>query len=215
MIISFEHKFVFVAIPKTGTQTVRELLRPQLGPNDWEQCSLLATKRFPVEPLAAIGHGHLSCEQVRPFMVEAIWESFHRFCVVREPFDRFVSYCTFFHRRGDRMATDPLATMKRALSAGAARGHGYAPQASYVLDEAGALDVDRVLRYERFDDDVRSTLAQLGLDADGPVPVVNASRRTRDPVAMDAELVEMVFDHYHVDFDTFGYTAEPPAWITA
>jgi hypothetical protein len=66
MIVSHQHRFIFAAIPKTGTHSVRQALREQLGPDDIEQVGLFVDKRFPYPARAQIRHGHLSLEQVRP-----------------------------------------------------------------------------------------------------------------------------------------------------
>ena len=66
MIISHARKFLFVAIPKTATQAIRRALRPHLHQHDWEQCHLFEPKAFPLEPIAQLRHGHISCAQIKP-----------------------------------------------------------------------------------------------------------------------------------------------------
>ena len=65
MIISHQHRFVFAAIPKTGTHSVRQALREHLSADDLEQVGLFVNKRFPFEELAAIKHGLRRLLQVR------------------------------------------------------------------------------------------------------------------------------------------------------
>lgn len=48
MIISHLHRFIFVAVPKTGTHSVRQALREQMGDDDLEQVGLFVNKRFPM-----------------------------------------------------------------------------------------------------------------------------------------------------------------------
>jgi hypothetical protein len=60
MIFSSSKKFIFFAVPKTGTHAVREVLRPLLGREDWEQQMLTGQMLSPVPEIAAIGHGHVS-----------------------------------------------------------------------------------------------------------------------------------------------------------
>ena len=64
MIISHAHKFVFVAVPKTGTHSVREALRPHLGEEDEEQAHLFVEKKMANPELAALRHGHISLGQL-------------------------------------------------------------------------------------------------------------------------------------------------------
>jgi hypothetical protein len=47
MIVSHSHRFIFAAVPKTGTHAVRQALREQLGDDDIEQVGLFFDKRFP------------------------------------------------------------------------------------------------------------------------------------------------------------------------
>ena len=68
MIVSGLHKFIFAAIPKTGTHSVRQALRAHLGPQDLEQVGLFVQKKFPIPELARLQHGHLSLAQVQPYL---------------------------------------------------------------------------------------------------------------------------------------------------
>ena len=70
MIVSHRHRFIFVAIPKTGTHSVREALREQMGPEDQEQVRLFVEKRLPYPELARLGHGHISLAEIRPAIGE-------------------------------------------------------------------------------------------------------------------------------------------------
>ena len=64
MIISSLHRFIFVAIPKTGTHSVRQALRRHMGPSDLEQVGLFVQSKLPIPELARLQHGHLSLAQV-------------------------------------------------------------------------------------------------------------------------------------------------------
>ena len=88
MIVSFRHKFIFVAIPKTGTHAVRQALREHLGPEDIEQVGLFVDKRFPMPELAQLEHGHISLQQLRAHLPPEQFDSFFKFAFVRNPFDR-------------------------------------------------------------------------------------------------------------------------------
>ena len=115
MIVSHKHRFIFAAVPKTGTHSVRQALREQLGEGDVEQVGLFVDKRFPWPDLAAIRHGHLALRQVRPHLGEAAFAGYFKFAFVRNPFDRFVSYCAFMTRMRGDFDRDPRGTMRRIL----------------------------------------------------------------------------------------------------
>ena len=91
MIVSKLHRFIFAAIPKTGTHAVRRVLRQHMGPQDMEQVRLFGEKKFPIPELARLQHGHLSLAELQPFLSPDDFASAFKFAFVRNPFDRFVS----------------------------------------------------------------------------------------------------------------------------
>lgn len=208
MIVSFRHRFIFVAIPKTATHAFRTALRPHLGRYDWEQCTLEERRAFPIAPLAAIEHGHLTCEQVRPFLLDDFWNACLRFCVVRNPYDRFLSYCRFVHRDSGRMRRDPRGVMKRTLTDMGIRKHVLLhPQNDFIVDANGDLMVNRVYRFERLQSEFEAFCRQAGLPP-ATLPLVNVSGDPPCTRLYDRELTEMVYAAYQRDFTTFGYLPE-------
>ena len=205
MIISFRHRFIFAAVPKTATHAVRVALRPHLGTRDWEQCGLFENKKFPVVALAQIGHGHITCQQVRPFLLPALWESFFKFCTVRHPYDRFVSYCYFMNRDNQRMQKDPLGTMKQMIeNKRDAQQVLFRPQCEFVFDQEGRLMVDYVSRFEALQTHFdyicqRVRLPRIQLQH------INVSGSALCRPCCDRELKEMVQAVYRRDFDSFDY----------
>ena len=115
MIVSHQHRYIFVPMPKTGTHSVRQALREHLGPDDIEQVGLFVNKRFPFDDIARIKHGHLSVRQVRPYLGDEVADGYFKFTFVRNPFDRFVSYCSFMTRQTGAFDRDPKGTMRRIL----------------------------------------------------------------------------------------------------
>src|SRR3954468_8542756 len=112
MIISALHKFIFAAIPKTGTHSVRRALREHMGPQDMEQVGLFVQRSLPIPDLARIGHGHISLAQLRPYMKPDDFKAFFKFAFVRNPFDRFVSYASFITREVGHFDRDPKKVMR-------------------------------------------------------------------------------------------------------
>ena len=205
MIISFRRKFIFIAIPKTATHAFRVALRPHLAESDWEQSVLFDRNYFPVEPLAEIGHGHISWREVKPFLLPEIGGTFFKFCTVRNPLGRFVSYCRFINRDNRDMETDPLGTMKRTISD--RRTHGkvlFRPQFEFVTEADGKLAVDHACRYENLQTDFDVVCEKLKLPP-AKLEKINASDSEKYRQFCDDELEGMVRDFYQKDFEIFGY----------
>lgn len=208
MIVSFRHGFVFIAIPKTGSQALRQSLRPLLGEHDWEQCRLLDRRQFPVEPLAALGHGHIEWRELRPFLLGKL-EGMTSFAVVREPFARFASLARFVFRDRSEPPADYLDRLKALLSDPARRDHVMLrAQHSFVCDGQGELRV-KLLRYEQLATELEALGAELRL-AIAPPAKVNFSR-PEQPFHYDAELRDMVRERYTEDFTRFGYNPHDDA----
>ena len=205
MIISESRKFIFVAIPKTGTHSVRRELRPHMGENDLEQVRLFEKKQFPIPELARLGHGHISLAQLRPFLEPAKFESFFKFAFVRNPFDRFVSYCAFMTRESGEFESDPKRVMRHILAAPGPRRHiHFQPQCSFITAPDGSLLTDFVGRVEQMQSSFDEICDRIGV-ARSKLEKANESKRSDYREYYDAQLIEGVAKLYARDLELFGY----------
>ena len=204
MIISAVHQFIFVAIPKTGTHSVRQALRQHMGPNDLEQVRLFVQKAFPIPELARIGHGHLSLLQIRPYLREDEWKSLFKFAFVRNPFDRFVSYCAFMTRDRDIFQRDPRQVMRRFLANPPHRHILFQPQYSFVADESGKILADYVGRVEEMQASYDEIAERIGIPTTA-LERVNTSKRRDYREYFDQPLIDGVAKLYARDLELFGY----------
>jgi hypothetical protein len=204
VIISALHKFIFVPIPKTGTHSVRRALRKHMGPEDIEQVRLFEQKAFPIPELARIGHGHISLQQVRPFMKPEDFQSYFKFAFVRNPFDRFVSYCSFMTRAEGSFNQDPKGVMRYFLENPPLRHVHFQPQYTLVADEDGEVIADYLGRVERMQQSFDEICRRIGVPS-APLEVVNRSRRSDYRQYYDRELVDGVASFYARDLELFGY----------
>lgn len=209
MIVSHRHRFIFAAVPKTGTHSVRQALREQMDEADVEQVGLFVKKSFPWQDLAALQHGHLSLRQVRPHLGEATFNDYFKFAFVRNPFDRFVSYCAFMFRGGDVFQERPQDVMRHFLFERPPEGHIlFQPQAALLVDDDGrTLLTDAVGRVEDMQASYDAICTRLGLSS-RPLDRVNSSRRGDYRCYYDQHLVDAVAARYAQDLQLFGYTFE-------
>lgn len=205
MIVSHLHRYMFVAMPKTGTHSVRQALREHLGPDDIEQVGLFVNKRFPFDEVARIRHGHLSVRQMRPYLGDAVCDSYFKFTFVRNPFDRFVSYCAFMTRQHGEFDRDPQGTMRRILFDVRPMDHvHFQPQYTLLIDDAGALEMDHIGRVERMQDDYDAICAKIGIPPRA-LDKVNSSKRGDYRQYYDQALIDGVTDLYRRDLELFDY----------
>ena len=205
MIISHAHRFVFVPIPKTGTHAVRQALREHLGPDDIEQVGLFVNKRFPYAEIAQIRHGHLSLREVRPYVGDDVVDGYFSFAFVRNPYDRFVSYCAFMTRQHGAFDADPQGTMRKILFELRPMDHiHFRPQFEQLADANGEVEVDFVGRVESLQDDYDAACRRIGIPS-RPLDRVNSSRRGDYRQYYDDELRQGVEALYRRDLELFGY----------
>lgn len=205
MIISYLHKFIFVAIPKTGTHAIRQALREQMGPDDEEQVKLFVDKTLRAPELAALQHGHISLQQLQPHMAADQFAGFCKFAFVRNPFDRFVSYCSFITRERGDFDRDPRAVMRHFLFAAPPERHIlFAPQHVFVTGGDGQLLADEIGRVEQMQESFDRICARLRI-ASRPLDRVNSSRRGDYRQYYDQQLIDGVAARYARDLELFGY----------
>ena len=209
MIVSHAHRFIFFAVPKTGSQSIRAALRPQMGAGDWEQAEWGVSKRVPIAELAGIGHGHVRVAEARQWLSPEIWSSYLKFACVRNPWHRFVS-CAFFKNAKQRLfAERPQACMKLLLQRPQLTDNVfYRPQLDFLTDD-GAMAVDVILRVETLQRDFDMICDRLGLRR-SLLTQLNRSDHGDPKDYLDAELIRDVARVYARDIEAFGYTYDEP-----
>ena len=199
MIISHEHKFIFLKTKKTAGTAIEAALSELCGPLDVitpyreeseEDRKGRAPQNYRIEhPLKpkrplwrrllgrperyyhrSVGfYEHMPAWRVRAYVGEEVWRSYFKFAFDRNPWDRQVSW--YFYKTKSKRDAPEL----RALHA--SRRRAYVDNYEiYTLD--GALAVDFLGRYESLDADLNTALERIGIARRLEVPN-RTSRRTR------------------------------------
>ena len=205
MIVSHKNRFIFVAVPKTGTHSVRQALREHMGPDDMEQARLFVEKAFPIPELARLGHGHLSFEEVRPHLGEEAFNDYFKFAFVRNPFDRFVSYCAFATSREGSFERDPKRVMRHFLFVAPPQNHIiFKPQHLFLTTRDGDLQADMLGKVEAMQQSYDEIAGRIGISST-PLDHANRSRHNHYRDYYDQELIDGVARIYARDLELFGY----------
>ena len=208
MIISHKHKFIFFAVPKTATHTIRQALRGCLGENDWEQQVLFGKQSIPIPEIAAIVHGHISCRQIRAALDDHTWSEYFKFAFVRNPYDRFVSTCSFLNRENGNYPGNEMQFMKQALQRDRFRKRILVvPQSELLTDDDGQVLVDFVGRVESLQQSYEEICSRIAIPAE-KLESKNRSQHRTYTDYYDTELQEAVADFYKSDFQLFGYNPD-------
>ncbi len=213
MIVSHRHRFIFIAVPRTATHALRVALAPVLGPDDWQQQRLRGEQWLPVAALARIGHGHVSCRDAAAHLPGDLWARYLRFAFVRDPFERFLSVCSFLNRGNARFSSHPREVLHELIGRPRfAQRVLVRPQHEQLAGPDGTPDVDFIGHYERLAEDFDALCVRLGLSCKPPArrnasPPVDAAR------VWDNRLVDWVREFYAGDFEAFGYAPDWPAAV--
>ncbi len=205
MIFSSSRKFVFFAVPKTGTHSVREQLRPLLAESDWEQQLLTGRMLSPIKSLAEIGHGHISYVQLASIVGEDTVRNMHCFAFVRHPLDRFMSACAFLARTDPSYNDDPIGWSQRAFSRPQFRNRVLIrPQTEMLTDTHGELAMSYIGRYESLQADLNAVLGHLGAP-NAELAQRNVTQNQKPRLTGSSAFIEELKDFYDADFRLLGY----------
>lgn len=191
MIISHKHRFIFVKTFKTAGTSIEVFLSRHCGPSD------VLTPILPhLEPHRPRNHegyfNHMPAAEIRDRVGREIWQRYFKFCVERNPWDKTLSYYHMMnHRRGGGLTFDQFLA------------EGDLPINYPKYTEPADLDrviVDRVVRYERLNEELTAIFAQMGIPFAGSLGLRAKSEYRTDRrhyreiyTALQARLIGDVF----------------------
>jgi hypothetical protein len=208
LIISHRHKFIFFAVPKTATHTIREALRAHLDPEDWEQQVLYGKQALPIPAMARIGHGHISVHEISPHLDATVWADYFKFAFVRNPFDRFVSTCFFLNRADPNFSSTAIAFMKDRIKRERFQQRVLVrPQYMQLCNPLKEIALNFVGRYEDLQQSYDTICETIGIPST-ELGRKNTSSHNEFSDYYDEELRELVAAFYADDLRIFDY-ADP------
>jgi len=187
---------------------MREALRPCLGKDDWEQQALFGRSSSPIAEIARIGHGHISMKEIRSFLPEETWQEYFKFAIVRNPYERFVSVCSFLNRDNPEFSQQPRRWMKAAMTRPGFRQRVLVrPQFEQLCDAGGTLAMDFVGRHESLQASFEEIFSHIGL-APPALERRNTSSHMHHDEYYDEDLRSYIERFYALDFQQFNYDLE-------
>lgn len=202
MIISHAKKYIFFAVSKTATHSIREALREHMGSDAWEQQFLFGRNVLPIPALAAIRNGHLSVKQLKPHLAEDMWRNYFKFAFVHNPYDRFISTFFFLLRNKNLEDQNICSVMKSMLDDPLFRNQILVlPQSLMLCDEDGKLAMDYIAPYEEIQASYDHIAERIGTPSKILVMKNTSKHEPYSFYYKDKELLEMVKELYALDFD--------------
>jgi hypothetical protein len=185
LIISHRYGFIFVKTRKTAGTSIEWYLNQLLGPDDVATAVYPPVEAFrprneggwfnPLPEIMARGpkaaptavmdavkrrpyYNHLPAFKIRARVGDDLWQRYFTFCVERNPWDKTVSYYGMKNARAEGgIAWDDFID-----------GEDHCHNLPHYADPRSKnIIVDRVLRYERLNDELGEVFGDLGLPFDG------------------------------------------------
>ncbi|MGL4279885.1 MAG: sulfotransferase family 2 domain-containing protein [Albidovulum sp.] len=217
MILSRGRRYIFIHIPKTGGTALTLALEARAMKDDvivGDTPKARARKRR-IKGVETAGRlwKHSTLSDIRGLATDAEIGDFFTFTLVRNPWDRMVSY---YHWLKVQNFDHPAVALAKALdfneflAAPETRASiGGNPYASYVTDAAGKERCDLFLRLEHFEADAAPLEAHLGFRL-SPLPRANPSDRNPDWRGYYSDAgAAIVGNICAADIARFGYRFDP------
>ena len=193
MILSHEHKFIFLKTKKTAGTSIELALSQLCGPDDiitplsagdealrangrgaqnwrldgtWQ--SPRAQKKLKFDAKDFGHYNHAKAAEVREHVDEKVWRTYFKFAFERNPWDRQVSL--YYHRYRDETELPPFADFIHSDKRAKMNNYDV-----YAID--GKVSVDFVGRYESLEEDLQRALGQVGLTLAAELPRAKTTAR--------------------------------------
>lgn len=205
MIVCDKYKFIYIAITKTGTTSIISHLNKYIpNYNDYRE---IVKKNYNGKV-----YKHVKAKQLRKLIGSKKYDSYTKFTVVRNPYDRAVSWYEYVYRlsknngrSSNGMSFSEFVNLRRNVWTG--------KQKDYVTDDNGNLIIDHVLNYDNLDNELQNFMKKFGLNI-GKLPKLNkSSHRPLNKKLIDYyddEAKNKVYNVMKDDFDLFGFDKDIP-----
>ncbi|MEM6277194.1 MAG: sulfotransferase family 2 domain-containing protein [Pseudomonadota bacterium] len=213
MIYSPEREYLFIHIPKTGGTSLALALEDKAKATDIMagDTPKAVKRRRRLKGLPAKGRlwKHSTLRDLDGWLGTAELEPLYVFTIVRNPWDRLVSY---YHWLRGQTFDHPAVALAQSLEFGAFLAHPHtdaslraAPYTSYVTDADGTERCQRFIRFEHLVEDCAQLGRDLGLSLS--LPHANRSERPRDyRISYDESSAQQVETLCQSDIARFGYS---------
>jgi hypothetical protein len=212
MILSTGRSYVFIHIPKTGGTALSLALEARAKADDimLGDTPKALKRRRRVKDAQTRGRlwKHSTLSDLEGLVADDVMRGLFAFTMVRNPWDRAVSY---YHWLRDQRFDHPSVTLAQTLEFAEFVSHPMVQEAfrsssaaSYMRHADGTEQCACFIRLEHFDQDAQPLFDHLGFALD--LPVANRSARQRDYRGYyTTPTIETIADCCAADIARFGY----------
>lgn len=218
--VNFEKECIFIAIPKTGTTSIRTQLRQRgtaLIPNPHLNILQVRDSLYPFLLRQALGQNDsfpsktAPCDADLRAQAKRIFDGFFKFSAVRNPWARAVSL--YFRCEGitvkDRLSFDAFCRSHTHASDTCKHPTLHLNQLDWLCDENGRCLTDYVYKLEDFD----RAIDEIAQRTNGRIRLYSKKENVNPNSGSDSyrelyteETKKLIASRFQKDIDFFGYT---------
>lgn len=209
MRISHKNKFIFFSNPKTGSESLREMLTPYSDILDISYRETTKDNPF---------YSHISPKEVKSIFNERgyNYDEYYKIVCIRNPFNRLVSLYEMIFRKWPIKPPFYLwlkSTKTNGKGGGGKnydrwRMYGTYSLKNYISDAQGNLLVDKIICLEDFDKEIPQLFKKLNIELPEDFKVVKKNVRSRKKKVADyysEKSKALVFERYQWEIEKFNY----------
>jgi hypothetical protein len=216
VLVSHDHKFIYLKTIKTAGTSVEAALEPFCTPPGHvvsERTSAI------VSPHGIVGsrgddaggeyYHHMTAAQVKAKVGDTVWDQYYKICNVRNPFDKVVSQFWFLldPEEKERLYEAGFDAAREAFVAWVGEETSLGNDAP-MFSIGNVRVVDAIIRYESIEADLKKVLDTLGLPMVELARLKGNRRAHRDRPFQDyydQKTADIVVRKFKIHFDTLGY----------
>jgi hypothetical protein len=217
VLISHRKKFIYTKTKKTAGTSVELYFEKYCMPEgDWQ---FSHAREETISSHGIIGYrgndskhktwwNHMPAAEIKTKGGPVLWETYFKFCVIRNPFEKLVSGYYFFHKQnpGKADANTRMAVIQR-FRHWLKQGGIVMDRDTYVIDDK--ICIDYFIKYESLNNGIRHVCDTLGIPFEPErIPALKTGVRDKSiPIRdfYDKDSVEMVKNIYAFELDFFNY----------
>ncbi len=216
MLVSHRNRFIYTKTVKTAGTSIESYFEQYCMP-EGEWAFSHAREEY-VSSTGIIGYrgadssgkdwfNHMSASDIKTRLGDEIWDRYFKFCVVRNPYDKLVSYFFFLEKQGGTGVLES-GTISARFRQWIRSGVEAMDRDKYVID--GETCVDFLIRYEDLENGVGRVCDKIGVPFE-PERIPRLKADSRDASVSigelyDEESIQAVKQAYAFELEEFGYS---------
>lgn len=203
MIVSPEHRFIFVHIFKTAGTSIKRAIRRYAMPK-WQEPANVILKRIGIPQFGPVRlPDHMTASEMIGHIGQDEYKKYFSFAFVRNPWDWELSHFKYILDKPKHPQHAEVAVMRDFAEYLDWRCDGRYRLQQDFLTHDGRQVVDFVGRFESLQRDFTFVCDTLGIDY--RLPKLNTTKQTDYAEHYTPRMVELVRDTYREDIELFEY----------